>query len=379
MRRTKVLTRNGGALIYVVVAMVAFGALMSLGVDLAHVRLVKLQLQFAADAAARSAITGMPSGAAVSNAISAAALQTVDGTAVVVQAGDVEQGTWSNLTFTPGGASPNAVRVTVKRTNARGNAVQLWWGGMIGKTHCNITVVSIASGKATPIAGFIGYNGIVMKNNTFFGSYDSRKLKNPTQGSAGSNARVGTNAGITGYQNDTLDGDAVLGSQSTGVSGVVMSGSNLYQPAALPTPTLPAWSPPAPATDLVVSSTTVMPGGSYWYNSMTLNADLTFSGPAVVYVNGNIVAGGMLAAASGVPGDLTIYQFGSNTFGDALVSGMTIVANVVAPNSDFVTKNNLDFYGSGVFNTITNKNNANFYYDTVLGPADGSPVVSTVK
>jgi Flp pilus assembly protein TadG len=45
---------RGMVLIYVMVAMVATTALVSLAVDVSHVRLVKIQLQGAADAASRT-------------------------------------------------------------------------------------------------------------------------------------------------------------------------------------------------------------------------------------------------------------------------------------------------------------------------------------
>src|SRR6266446_5944739 len=134
--------------------MVAFSALASLAVDIGHARLVKVQLQGAADAAARYAITGMSSGisAAQANAVAAAASNTADGTAVVVDPNtDVEFGTWDSGsgTFTvlagPARSSANAIRVWARRTAARGNAVSVSFGGLIGKSTCDVTASCIAS------------------------------------------------------------------------------------------------------------------------------------------------------------------------------------------------------------------------------------------
>src|SRR5258708_6937726 len=85
---------RGTVLIYVLIAMVAFTAMMSLVVDVAHARLVKTQLQGAADAAARHGVTGLWAGNATSNALAAAAYWSVDGSAVVLQSSDVITGTW---------------------------------------------------------------------------------------------------------------------------------------------------------------------------------------------------------------------------------------------------------------------------------------------
>ena len=371
---------RGAVLIYVAAAMVAFTALTSLVIDLAHLRVVKTQLQFAADSAARSAAAGLSSGSATSNAISAASLTTVDGSPVVIQASDVVVGTWSGGTFAPGGTSPNAVKVITARSAARGNAVPVWWGAIIGKSSADVTATATATGKATQMAGFIGYAGVFLKNNAFFGSYDSRNIKRPNTAGAGRKARVGSNTIIDGKNNDSIQGDEVLGPHATADPSIVLSGSNLVQPSDLPSPSVPAWAPPAGAVvPLVVASDTVLPGGSYWLSSMTVTANLTFSGPTTIYVSGDIYIDGSLVPASGNPADVTIYQYGAHNFGDLGINGLTLIAGVYAPNSDFLSKNNLYYYGSGIFNTITTKNNAEFYYDIMLGTADGSPVVSTVN
>ena len=370
--------RRGALLVYVTLVMVVALALAMLCIDVAHERLVKVQLQGAADAAARYAAQGISNGTATSKAQSIAASNTADGTPVVLQSGDVTVGTWSGGSFTPGGSSPNAVKVTAVRSAARGNAVQVWWGGLFGQSSSNLSASAIATGVQTPVAGFIGLNAVTFNTNSFFGSYRSSQTTSPSHGTAGSNARLGSNGAIVGQNNSTLQGFAVLGPGGS-ISGVSISNSTVNEASNISTPTLPAWSPSGSPTALTVNGNTTLPGGTYWYTSMTLNANLTFSGPTTIYVNGNVVIGGSLAPSSGRPGDLVIYQYGSNSFGDASANGMNITADVIAPGSDFLAKNNLTYYGAGIFNSITTKNNGDFYYDTDLGPADGSSVVSVVQ
>ena len=371
--------RTGGVLIYVSMSIIAFVAIASLAVDLAHIRMVKSQLQFAADAAARSGVTGISTGSSAGKAVSAAALINVDGSAVVVSTTDVVVGTWSGSAFTAGGSTPNAVKVTVSRSAARGNATSLWWGSLFGKSGCDVTVSSIAYGRNQATAGFIGYAGIYYKNNSFYGGYDSRVTTTPNQATATATAKLGTNSVMIGYMNNVLNGNAILGPAATSPQGMQINGSTQVLSSPLPVPSMPNWNPLTAPTDLVVSSATTLPAGYYWFNSITTTANLTFSGPSVVYVNGPVSIDANLGPASGLPRDLFIYQYGTTTFGDGLYNGMNLTANVIAPNSDFLTKNNLNYYGSGVFNTITTKNNANFYYDTNLGLADGSSIISTVK
>jgi Flp pilus assembly protein TadG len=378
MRERSTYRRRGAVLIYVVLVLVVMAALAMLCVDVARQRLVKVQLQGAADAAARYAAQGISDGTAVSKAQSIAASNTADGSAVIVQPGDVTIGTWSGGTFAAGGSSPNAVKVTVVRSAARGNGVSVIWGGLFGKSSADLTASSVAAGVVSPLAGFIGLASVSFQNNTFIGSYSSAQTKNPSHGSAGNKARVGSNGTISGQNNNTIEGTPVLGPNGS-LSGITFSGTTVSESSSIPQPTLPPWAPSGSPTALSVNGNTTLPGGTYWYSSMTINGNLTFSGPTTIYVNGNVVIGGNLTASSGVPGDLVIYQYGANTFGDPSINGMAITADVIAPGSDFTAKNNLTFYGAGFFNSITTKNNADFYYDTTIGPADGSTVVSMVQ
>jgi hypothetical protein len=193
---------------------------------------------------------------------------------------------------------------------------------------------------------------------------------------------VGTNSFILTKNNDEIDGDVLLGPGAS-VIGVTVIGTTQSQSSPIPTPTMPAWNPVANPGAIpqayTISTNTTLPGGTYYFTSMDLEADLTFSGPAVVFVNGPITVGGTLTAFSMLPADLTIYQYGITTFGDSASNGMSIYARVIAPGSDFSTKNNLDFYGSGIFNTILAKNNAEFYYDEQQGLANGQNSVTTVN
>ena len=68
------------------------------------------------------------------------------GSAVALGTSDVVAGTWdtSARTFTAGGASPNAVKVSVHRTAYGGNAIPLVFAGTIGIPTCDVNVTSIA-------------------------------------------------------------------------------------------------------------------------------------------------------------------------------------------------------------------------------------------
>src|SRR5829696_8512658 len=118
--------RRGAAIVYTVVVLTALCAICSLAADLARVQMIKGELRAAADAAARAGAAGLPSiTAAQDQAVAAAGQNRADGSAVSVDAADVELGTWDaeKRTFTPltgaARAGADAVRVTAGRTAAR--------------------------------------------------------------------------------------------------------------------------------------------------------------------------------------------------------------------------------------------------------------------
>lgn len=383
------MSRRGAVLLYVSLGMVAFAGMVALAIDVAHVRLVKLELQGAADAATRAAAQQLQGGvsAASAAAVAAAADSTADGSPVVIDPNaDIDFGSWSGGTFTPlsgaARANANAVRVRCVRAAARGNGVTAAFASFLGIGSADVTAQAIATGVPTPVAGFIGYAAVVSTNNTFFGGYNYAVTTTPTQGTADSNMRVGTNGSVSLKNNDEIKGNVVLGPHGNHSGGRV-DGTTYYWGTTIPAPAMPTWTPGANPDsvpqDYTVSTNTTLPGGSYWFTSLTVNANLTFSGPAVLYVNGPITIAATLSPASRVPSDLRIYQYGSTTFSDGASNGMILFAAVVAPGADFTAKNNLDYYGSGIFNSITTKNNAEFFYDEAQGPMDGSNGVSTVQ
>ena len=163
--------RRGSALVYLSVTLVALLAFASLAVDLGRVQVARNELQLAADAAARHAAAGLETGVATAqaNAVAAAADNKADGSPVVLDANtDIEFGTWNNATrppFTPltGAArsAADAIRVTARRSAARGTGVPLLFARVLGRESCDVHAVSIARYRPdTSFQGIVGINGI---------------------------------------------------------------------------------------------------------------------------------------------------------------------------------------------------------------------------
>jgi len=375
--------------IYMVVACIAFTALCSLAVDWGHVQLVKSELQRAADAAARSGaidVAMYQTGSVRTDVLASVRQNPVDGAVLPDAAVDVELVQWDPTTrtyqrnVTPG----NAVMVTVYRTAARGNPVPMMFAGLIGKKTCDVKASTIVSGEAISPLGFLGLNGVTFKNNEFIGSYDPTVNTAPTQSSASANAVLGSNAVIYSANNTTVRGDVTLGTGGSTSGTISQSGSIKQLGYTLPQPWVPSWRPGENPGNLpksyTVSSNTVLPGGTYWFVSLTISANLSFSGPATVIVKGDVILDAALTAYNKIPANLTIYQLGTGrTFGDSMSNSLDITARIIAPGSDFTSRNNGTFRGAGVFNTITIKNNWEFYYDETLGKAIGGQHVEQVK
>jgi hypothetical protein len=146
------INRRGMVLVYVTVTMTIFVAIISLAIDVAHVRVVKIELQQAADAAALYAGEGLAVSGAVcqANAIAAAGNNYADGTQVVLSAStDITYGTWneSTTTFTAlsgWSSSATAVRITCRRTAASNNAVNLMFAQVLGISTMDVVATSTA-------------------------------------------------------------------------------------------------------------------------------------------------------------------------------------------------------------------------------------------
>jgi Flp pilus assembly protein TadG len=373
--------------------MVALLAFASLAVDIGHVFVVRSELRLAADAAARFGVTGLKSGVATAQAyaVDAADDNKSDGEPVTLDpANDIEFGLWNKQTRTYTALSgaarsgANALRVTARRTAANGSPVSLLFARVLGKTSHDVEASAVAYIEPNEPAGIIGYNGVRLNNNAFIAGYNSATTRTPTQSTATTAGIIASNGAISGGTNNTLRGTILLGPSAPSVVGIGVSGSTTYLTTPLVPPADPVWNPVVNPggvpQNYTASGNVVLPGGTYTFTSLTVNGTLSFSGPATVTVNGPIMVGGSLLAYDLVPANLRIYQINNNDFGDGTANGMKLVADVIAPTSDFLVKNNLDFFGRLVVNSIEIWNNADIYYDVALGTSTGTgPVIVTVR
>src|SRR5206468_580775 len=151
--KPRVATRKGIGLIWAMIVILALCAIASLAVDYGRVQLVKSQLHNAADAAALAAGDVMLSDPVGARTVAIQIAQANKSENLLVKldaTADVEFGTWNPgaKAFTPLSSAmlnnANAVRITARRTSARGNAVDLPFAKLIGMNTCDVSASAIA-------------------------------------------------------------------------------------------------------------------------------------------------------------------------------------------------------------------------------------------
>ncbi len=383
-------SHRGFVLAWVCVLLIAIIAVIGLSIDTMHVAMAAQKLQIGADAGALAAadqIISNPSNAQ-NAAIDVAHSNTVAQAPIQLSTSNVVIGRYRRSTkvFTPTNTNPNAAKVTAPRTAGSLNgSLPLLFGPAFGVSNVDIQRSAVAIASPPVPAGIIAYNGATLKNNFFFGVYNSKTTTTPSQGSSQSNGSFGSNGLIDGKNNNTVHGDILLGNTGK-TNGITPSGggSVVQLPGLIPMVPMPTWAPVANPNGVpqvyTVSSATVLPGGEYWFTQLNILADLSFSADAIVYVNGNIVINASLTAQNRIPSNLQVYQLGTGrTFAPNSSAGsnhIDIIADVWAPGSTYDAKNNSSFMGRGYFDTITSvKNNAEFWYDSNLTAKHGAFLV----
>jgi len=130
--------------VHAAVALVALVAITVVGVDLGHLVFTSTEVQTVADLAATAGAKGVLEGrSARGDAEIVAGQNSIDGSGSADNLSSVEEGTFASGIFTPGGASPNAVRATARAT------VRNVLAGIFGSPTSTITKSAIAAYTST--------------------------------------------------------------------------------------------------------------------------------------------------------------------------------------------------------------------------------------
>jgi hypothetical protein len=355
----------------------------SLAVDYGRAQLVRSELQSCADGAARAAATGIFTNIAEAKTRARAVgnLNRAAGESITFADGDFVFGKWNDST---GVIDTSATPVDAVQVTARRN-VSLVFGSVFGKSAVDVSAQATARAPTGgSYRGFVGLNGVSFKNNAYIGSYRSSVTTSPTPASSTGKGIVSSNVIVEFWNNATVSGNIVLGPAGNVAqhNNLTVTGSTVKNPAPFTPPPDPTWSPTANPggvpQNYTVNSNTTLPGGTYWFTSLTVNKRLTFSGPATVYVNGNVYTDDSIVTYQNKPSNFKLYVLGNNRTID-LQKDISLYGEVQAPGADLVANNKLFLYGAGVFKSIESKNNSDFYFDEDATSAAAAAGVTLVR
>jgi hypothetical protein len=376
-------------LVYGAVAMVAFIGICLLAVDFGRVRVVKLELQSAADAAARAGAAELDNGTASAYiaAVSVAARNRADNRPVLLRPfgaePDVVLGHWdpAGRQFIAGGTPVDAVQVTARRTAARDDAVALTFGPALGLHTSDVKATAIAVRRAGSPPGFIGLGNLVVGNNSVVAAYSSATGA-PGGGNVTAGASVGSNNQVTFGNNSSVQGNVTLGP-----GGDLDAGNNFSQTGSTTNAQTAMTYPPTEAPTVSSSGalsvgqnqTRTLSAGTYRYTSITLDngATLESTGPVTIYATGSVQAGNnvKLVAYADKPANLRLRL--SSGASIQAGNGFESTAELYGPQSVFQIGNNGQVTGVAIFRVFEGGNNTTLYHDlsssgTGLGGTGGA-------
>jgi Flp pilus assembly protein TadG len=372
-------------LAYGVVAITVMLSFCSLAVDFGRMQLAKSQLQQAAYAAARYAAVGISDNTYISRAQDAANDNFCDGTPVDLLSSDIERGTWSNATFTAGGAAPNAIRIVARRVNARGNALSLIFGRVIGMPNIDvaaesIAVVTISQGDGE--YGLVGLDSINISASPQV-TIDSYNSTNGTYASThGSSAKIATNGAMNLNGNVKIYGDAYYrtGTVFNGGASVVAPGTKsvLSSNMTYANPTLPGSYTSMGNLNGSGSGSMTLTSGNYYFTNFNISGSYTVNvvGQVNLYVGGNINISGIINTQGSSPANFKIYT--TQASGVNISGTASLYADIYAPNSPVNISGSGNFYGRIIGKSLSVSGSPGFHYDTSLGSGSGV-TISTVR
>jgi Flp pilus assembly protein TadG len=368
------------SIVYAVIILFAVVGIVSFAVDYARVQVAKTQLRAAADAAARAAVVEVGTVSTVQNAaIQYAAANTCDGTAISITTADIDFLDWNPATRTYtvlSGANRNnadAVRVNCSRTGT--NGISLLFGGLIGRSTCDVHASAIAA-MTPPGYGLVGLNYITLSGNSSTSYWSS-------SGSvSGNSGNIASNGNITSTGNSAIQGTVwtLAGATVTGVSATHQKTlpSALTYPNGDPSPYSTSYNNNTSLPGSIMNSGSVqagsksvpIPAGAYVVQDFSSNPSsvLTLQGPVTFYVYGTISLKGTLSTYNSVAKNLNIVMIPNPSTGAApgsvtIASSGALYGSIYAPQSDVTLSGSGAIYGSVVGKSITMSGTSDIYYD----------------
>ena len=388
--------RQGAVVPLVAILLVVILGVLAFAVDVGFIALADTELQRTADTCALAAVLRLPNESDAIEAAQRAAQNNQATSGPILGVSGVEFGYWDRDTATFGSldSDTNAVRVTLERTQANGNALTLFFAQVIGKSHADVTATATAMYDTGMCGPLIGIDSVSVPGEpttdsfrTSRGSYADQAPRD--NGSICSDGPIGLEG------NPIVNGDANSGkSYRTTLEGAAIVTGNTsprLRPLKLPgvnvgahefdndNETLPGIRKGKNLVDPVDGNgnflvdggkTYDMPSGTYYFNDFTLTgmSTLNITGPTVIYLSGNLdTAGGYLVNTTQDASNLQIFM----DSGTAIVtSAVDLYAFVYAPQTHVELRGSANFYGAVVGKTLMVTGSGDIHYDEDLNIID---------
>lgn len=391
--------RRGAVVVWAAFCLVIVVGFLALAVDSGFITLTQSELQNAADAGALSGARALAKGrdSAINAVQKWAAKNIAAGKKVaIVAAEDVEVGKWDDATaaFTPLSAlsnqSPNAIRVTCRRTASRGNPLGLFFAPVIGVSNSDVIATAVAKLKTSRCGLIIGLSSVSMSGGSHTDSYSS--ASGPYSAAAASQSgHVCSNGDITMSGSSAIYGDAhpgegkiVKSSSSIGVSGETASLSDpiSYPPAE---PGDAGWNNDNASIPRSLYNKDPLNGkgefslsggdrvdlspGTYYFSKLTLSGGsiLGVTGASKIYVTGDVnLSGGSVANTTMLPENLHLFPMGSK----CVISGSSEFYGVVYGSTAQITRSGESgFFGALIGASLVLSGGGGIHADLALDVA----------
>ena len=402
--------RRGAIAVLAACLLVILLGIVAFAVDLGFIAHAQTELQRSADAAALAAAAKLPDESAATQTAVTTCQENQAGVTPDLDPADVEFGVWNRgdgtLDMDLFGRSPNAVRVTIRRTSALGNPLPLFFGRLLGRQWADVQTSATASRDRGVCGAFIGITSVGASGNIQSDSFDSR-IGPYSAETAGDHGGLCSDGPITLNGGDYIRGDVRAGRDAE----VKINGTSAVVTGNIGNRVTPLDLPPVDASDAAVNNdndllplvttggktkgngkggkdsrngstspldsqrnfkldgTTeyTIPPGTYYFNDMELSGQsiLNFTGPTVIYLTGDLKrAGGTIVNNNTqIAANLKIYSTGGDI---EITSDNNFYGVIYAPLSDVTVRGTADYFGAIVGLKLQIKGDAQTHYDESL-------------
>ena len=392
--------RKGSIVVLSAVLLTVLFAFVAFAIDVGYIADADTELQRTADACSMAAAMHLPDQSAGRAIAKQVALDNVAIVGPPLEDSEIHFGWWNRdaaafTTPAPNGKQPNAVRVTLARTTAKGNPLNLFFGPMVNTDTADASASAIAMAERDLCGPFIGILWISVPGSPQTDSFNSDN--GPYNA-----ATAGDRGGLCSDGPINIDGNPyVRGDARAGKGYDVTLTGNATITGSIGSRLKPLNLPPVDATSVAANNdndtipkiqkgnewisvidnqgnlvldgtkTLNMSSGTYYFNDVTLSgqATLNITGAVKIYATGNLYRGGGVTVNvnSGIAKNLQVYMTG----GTANITSYNDFYGVIyGPNTDMTLDGNADLFGAVVGKTLTVTGSGHAHYDEALGLDD---------